>query len=215
MIAVFIFIIILLSLLLCCSCSQMYYQEGIDEPIQSEPKQDYQLTDDQFKELMQSVIVIKEQLTQQLIDIFNKPPIPGPMGPTGPAGPTGPMGPIGSTGPMGLGGQQYISDNRGTTGSNNNEPLNNNNNYTVDYDNYILKSSVVPPICPACPSILYPDANAFESHDKKKKKRKNKSESNPLPVQCQTQNNTSSYPNLGDWSTTPYPVLKDFTTFGM
>ena len=96
----------------------------------------------------------------------------------------------------------------------------NHNDNGYDSDNYILKTMIVPPICPACPSIIYPDANAFKSIEECKKNKcgdddKSKKQSTPEPSLAPTQSNSSSHSNMDAWATTPYPILKDFTTYGM
>lgn len=91
-----------------------------------------------------------------------------------------------------------------------------NNDNEYDSDNYILKTMIVPPICPACPNIIYPDANAFKSIEECGDDDKSKKQPTPAPSLAPTQSNSSSsYSNMDAWATTPYPILKDFTTYGM
>ena len=87
-----------------------------------------------------------------------------------------------------------------------------------DSDNYILKTTIVPPICPTCPNILYPDANAFDETNKIAKTNNNNNNNNR--DQCSSTNTTTSStkefcPNDIVYPNVPYPILPDFTTFGI
>ena len=63
---------------------------------------------------------------------------------------------------------------------------NDDDNHSVTSQNlYMLKSACVPPICPTCPDMVYPDKNEDEN---------NKTTYNPRA---------------------PYPILPDFTSFGI
>ena len=150
--------------------------------------------------------------------------ISGNTGVTGSTGPSGSTGSTGSTGPTYYDNEDNADEDEEPIGLDDmhhrhrHRHRNYHNHDDFDQDNYILKTMIVPPICPACPSIIYPDANAFETHEEQEKRRKLKDkESKPAPVPSKypSQINTSSYNNLSEWSTTPYPVVKDFTTFGM
>ena len=109
--------------------------------------------------------------------------------------------------------------------------------YGYDPDNYILKSSIVPAICPACPNILYPDANAFDDTNKISQSNTGQSntgqsntaqsntgqsttsQTNTTPqsntAQCNTSSSKEFCPNNFTYPNVPYPILPDFTTFGI
>jgi hypothetical protein len=213
MIAAFIFIMILLSLLFCCSCSQFFYQEGFDNSIGStgstgstgsvDGSLHYDNRYEERRRLMDNPITTNDEYNAILRS----------MNLSGSTGSTGSIGSSGLTGPI-----EVTSVDE----YNHYESNHHNNNYGYDSDDYILKTMIVPPVCPACPNIIYPDASAFKSIDecKKNKKddKKNKKDDKKQKQQQQmlapTQNN-SSYSNIDAWSTTPYPILKDFTTYGM
>jgi hypothetical protein len=129
---------------------------------------------------------------------------------------------IGSTGTIGntflpgtnnlgnTGSVNSIDSNTGNTGpiysniSNNTAPINtsattSSSTSTFDSDLYMLKSSYVPPICPAYPTPYF--------HKKKKHNKHSRSNKNNTKY-CVNQTNFSSR-NI------PLPVLPDFTTYGM
>jgi hypothetical protein len=102
-----------------------------------------------------------------------------------------------------------------------------------DEDNYILKTRIVPPICPACPNIEFPDSNPFDKENKIKKEncvKKCNVEKQPeqpsiIPQQSNFSNQLSILPQQpnftnqpiykNDYPNVPYPILPDFTTFGV
>ena len=90
----------------------------------------------------------------------------------------------------------------------------NSSNITgYDEDNYILKTRIVPPICPACPNIEFPDSTPFDKENKIKKencvKKCNVEKTEEKPAEKTEAKYYNDYPN------TPYPILPDFTTFGI
>ena len=99
------------------------------------------------------------------------------------------------------------------------QPSNANSIVGVDMDNYILKSSFVPPMCPACPSLTCPNASAFGDSDKDKKDKTDKKSSDettaPKPVECGTSASGSAYNGKDTWPKVPCPILPDFTTYGI
>jgi hypothetical protein len=97
---------------------------------------------------------------------------------------------------------------RGGTGGNTGGDYNH-----YDSDNYILKTRIVPPICPTCPNILYPDANAF---DETNKIAKNNNNTDQCSSSTTTTSSTKEFcPNDIVYPNVPYPILPDFTTFGI
>jgi len=228
MIAAFIFIMILLSLLFCCSFSQMYYQEGFDNSIGStgstgstgssgsvDGSLHYDNRYEERRRLMDNPITTNDEYNAILRS----------MNLSGSTGSTGSIGLTGSSGSTGGSDDDYNNckikrHNNDDVDEYNHYESNHHNNNGYDSDNYILKTMIVPPICPACPSIIYPDANAFKSIEECKKTKcnnndKSKKQPTPAPSLAPTQSNASSHSNMDAWATTPYPILKDFTTYGM
>ena len=235
MIAAFIFIMILLSLLFCCSCSHFFYQEGFDNSIGStgstgstgsvDGSLHYDNRYEERRRLMDNPITANDEYNA----ILRSMNLSGSTGSTGSIGLTGSSGLTGPTG--GTDDDDYNNcrfkhhnNNDDSNDYNHYESNHHNNNHGYDSDDYILKTMIVPPVCPACPNIIYPDASAFKSIDECKKNKKddkddkddNKQKQTKLePTLAPTQNNASSYSSMDAWATTPYPVLKDFTTYGM
>jgi hypothetical protein len=109
---------------------------------------------------------------------------------------------------------------------------------TGNEDKYILKTSLVPTICPTCPNINYPDATPFDEKNKIEQSKDNKTidssnndtstllvtgESNfcsskiinDNPTSNTNSNNRTNYDFIKNYPNIPYPILPDFTTFGI
>lgn len=72
---------------------------------------------------------------------------------------------------------------------------------------YMLKSACIPPICPTCPDMKYPDRNVTQGADGGKNDReKNGGEKNGYGEKKEKDIYESS---------APYPILPDFTSFGI
>lgn len=82
-----------------------------------------------------------------------------------------------------------------------------------DEDLYILKSQVVPPVCPRCPDINYTNNNNTNNQSNIK--------CPPCPpcARCPEPNFTCqkvpNYSNIAEQNNLPIPVLNDFSSFGM
>jgi hypothetical protein len=124
---------------------------------------------------------------------------------------------IGATG----GFDSTSGNNLGNTGPVNSTPFINlnagTNDTSFDADLYMLKSSYVPPICPAYPE---PEFNKKKkktsSHKKSNQKLYVNQNTRHMTNQTQIQNNVPLYmEDSRVLSNIPLPVLPDFTTYGM
>jgi hypothetical protein len=92
----------------------------------------------------------------------------------------------GSTGHTGSTG--HSGDTPASPGDSNDRCSSRNNVNTNKSDLYMLKSACIPPICPTCPDMVYPDG-------------------------ADGGNTKNIQPT--DNSKVPYPILPDFTSFGI
>ena len=105
----------------------------------------------------------------------------------------------------------YNKQTNGHTGT-----MNDSSSSDVDMDNYILKSSFVPPMCPACPNLTCPNSSAFSDADEVASKTSDKdTKKEPKPVECGTSTSASAYNGPDAWPKAPCPILPDFTTYGI
>ena len=92
-----------------------------------------------------------------------------------------------------------------------------------DEDLYILKSEIVPPVCPACPPVINntptdPSGNTSDSDDDNSNKDTSKCPPCPACARCPEPafecKKIPSY-SKNDNKYLPKPILNDFSTFGM